>query len=1179
MRSLYSLISTGTEMMKLGEAKLSLLGKARARPDQLRKVVDTATQLGPAEAYKRAVNKLDSYTPLGYSCSGVVVAVGAGAEEFSVGQLVACAGNEHALHAEVNWVPVNLCVPVADDVPPQHAAFATVGAIAMHGVRRAEVQLGETACVIGLGLVGQLAVQLLLASGVRVVGFDVVDERCRIGGGGGRDRVRGVPTTKASSTSRPTVRALTNGVGADHIFIAAGGASNDPVHIAARIARDRARVVDIGKTSLDLPWNEYYDKELDVRFSRSYGPGRYDERYELDGIDYPAGLRSLDGTAQSRVLHRPRRTRCAPDRAARLRDLPDRRRARRLRAPRRPLAVRHRIPVRVPRGARGRRNRSTASRSPSMPPRDRVTLGPVNRPLRVGFVGAGSYATSMLLPHLQGDERVELTRVATSKSLSAVNAQRKFGFRHATTGEDSVLDDEDIDVVFIATRHHSHAELVCRALERGKAVFVEKPLALSTDELDRVLATVEQTGNDRLMVGFNRRFAPLFGAMKARFGASASPGSARYVVNAGRLDRSSWYLNEGFEGSRFVGEGGHFIDTLSWWFDARPVEVYAVDGGNAGDVHATLMFDDGSVGSIAYVTTEQPAGSQGDVRRVRVAAAARASTTSVPRPCGRAGAATPIGRGCMSTRASAPSSTRSCARCNAAARCRSRSRRWTRRLEQRSPIARQPAQGATSWGADHGSAPAGTSPACGACRRARLQHACRTRRDTARGSDGASRPDPILPGRVRRLVRAFRVTLPAGTADAVPATARAALLASADALMAGRWEVLGVERDDLVAPDWFFDPCSGRRAPSDVYAFRIQHRSEAVTGNVKQVWELSRHQHLTLLAAAYFVSGEERYAERVAEHLSSWWAANPFLSGVHWTSGIEVGLRLIAWTWIRRLLDEWPLVTDLFENNDHAVRQLYWHQHYLSEFRSRGSSANNHVIAEAAGRLVAADAFPWFAESPAWRAEAARDFQHELARNTFPSGVNRELASEYHGFVAELAYAAAVEADAAGAPLDRRHVDAHLPHDRCRGRARRQRRPPAPSRRRRRRDRTARRRRARAERALVADSSRSAQRPSVPARGGRARTQPSSARCSVRSSTRSDAFRDGLRRAARRVRRRGDRRAAHGAGRARDLVPLRLGSARVSPHRGSRARRRTLRRSPPRRRRRARRSRNVLLSR
>ena len=288
IRSLYSLISTGTELMKVGEAKLSMVGKAKARPDQVRKVLDSVAQQGAINTYKKVMNKLDSYTPLGYSLCGVVVEVGAGAEEFSVGQLVAAAGNEFALHAEYNWVPVNLCVPVPDGVPPEQAAFSTVGAIAMQGVRQAEVQLGETAVVIGLGLVGQLVVRLLVAAGVRVFGIDTVEDRCRMAEkagalhcsrarGRGRDARAGLaarPRTASAPTTSSWPPAVTR---------------NGPVETAARLARDRARVVDIGKTKLDLPWNAYYDKELDVRFSRSYGPGRYDDRYELEGIDYPAG--------------------------------------------------------------------------------------------------------------------------------------------------------------------------------------------------------------------------------------------------------------------------------------------------------------------------------------------------------------------------------------------------------------------------------------------------------------------------------------------------------------------------------------------------------------------------------------------------------------------------------------------------------------------------------------------------------------------------------------------------------------------------------------------------------------------------------------------------------------------------------------------------------------------------
>ncbi|HEX9623090.1 MAG TPA: alginate lyase family protein [Streptosporangiaceae bacterium] len=261
------------------------------------------------------------------------------------------------------------------------------------------------------------------------------------------------------------------------------------------------------------------------------------------------------------------------------------------------------------------------------------------------------------------------------------------------------------------------------------------------------------------------------------------------------------------------------------------------------------------------------------------------------------------------------------------------------------------------------------------------------------------------------------VALPADARDLVPVAARKELLAVADRLMGGDWEVLGVHRDDLVAPDWFHDPVTGKRAPADQYAFSINHRREEHTGNIKQIWEISRLHHLTLLAAAWFVSRDDRYADRVADQLRSWWRSNPFLTGVHWTSGIEIGIRLISLAWIRRLLDDWPPVSELFERNDMALTQIRWHQQYLAAFRSRGSSANNHVIAEAAGLLVASCAFGWFAESPKWRHDAARLLERELIANTFPSGVNRELASDYQYFVAELVLVAAIEAQAAGYPL------------------------------------------------------------------------------------------------------------------------------------------------------------------
>jgi hypothetical protein len=275
------------------------------------------------------------------------------------------------------------------------------------------------------------------------------------------------------------------------------------------------------------------------------------------------------------------------------------------------------------------------------------------------------------------------------------------------------------------------------------------------------------------------------------------------------------------------------------------------------------------------------------------------------------------------------------------------------------------------------------------------------------------RPRP--PGqRSRSGERRFTALLPPGTADQVPEPARKAIIETADSIMSGELEILGLMRTDLKDPDWFYDPVTGRRSDPDLYAFAINHRDESVVGNVKHVWELSRHHHLTQLAAAWYLTHESAYAERVAEHLRSWWRANPFLSGVHWTSGIELGIRLLNWTWIRRLLSDWPGASELFEDNDVAVRQLFWHQKCLATFRSKASSANNHAIAESAGLLIAACAFAWFPQSAKWRQSAQTALIRDLAANTFDSGVNRELATDYHRFTTELGTLALVEATAVG---------------------------------------------------------------------------------------------------------------------------------------------------------------------
>ncbi|MEA2716897.1 MAG: hypothetical protein QOI99_1214 [Actinomycetota bacterium] len=606
----FSLISVGTELMKVDEASLSLLGKARRRPEEVRKVLDTVAKVGPVATYQKVMNKLDSYTPLGYSLCGVVVEVGAGAEsQFSIGDVVACAGNEHALHAELNWVPVNLCVPVPVGVDPRHACFATVGAIALHGVRRGEVQLGETACVIGLGLVGQLVVRLLVAAGVTVVGIDPVPSRRALAVDAGALACAG-PDPDGIAEMEMVLGVATDGLGADHVFLAAGGPSSDPVHAAARLARDRARVVDIGKTSLDLPWNEYYEKELDLRLSRSYGPGRYDDRYELGGIDYPAGY--------VRWTER-RNLGCFLDLVARLHVDLD------------PLvsdvfsvtdavSVYGRLTAGElpgvgflfsypdPDGIAGRPSVVVAEPHPELDrwaPR-RTPTSSRGSLVRLGFIGAGSYATSMLLPHLGPDAVVELAHVATTTSLSAANAQRRFGFVRASTDPSAVLDDETIDAVFVVTRHSSHADLAAQALAAGKAVFIEKPLALTSAQLAQVLEAAARSGNDRLMVGFNRRFAPLLVGLRETFGHARGPTILRYLVNAGPLDRGSWYRDTEGEGTRFEGEGGHFIDTASWWLGARPVLVHATGTPDDDDALVDVRYDDGSVASIAYVTHGSP---------------------------------------------------------------------------------------------------------------------------------------------------------------------------------------------------------------------------------------------------------------------------------------------------------------------------------------------------------------------------------------------------------------------------------------------------------------------------------------------------------------------------------------------------------------------------------------------
>jgi len=566
VQTLYSVISAGTEGMKVKEGKMSYLGKARARPDQVKKVLQSVQQQGLAATYQKVMNKLDSLTPLGYSTSGVVIAVGSGAEEFQVGQRVACAGSGYANHAEITFVPKNLVVPVPDSVEMEHAAFATIGAIAMQGCRQAEMRLGETACVIGLGLLGQLLTQFLRAAGINVVGVDLVQSRCKLA----KEMGARVAVTPDDPGLQTMVNKITDGIGVDCIFITAGSNSNGPVELAADIARDRGRVVVIGKTKLDLSWNDYYLKELDVRFSRSYGPGRYDPNYEEKGIDYPVGyVRWTERRNMSSFLEMV----SAGD--VKVEPIID---------TIHPFSEAEKVYQELASGkASGLgavfKYPETAEQIRRLPTfvgdKTEKKAGVVKEDglVRLGVIGAGNYASSMLLPHLMQDKTVCFKEVATATSLSAANAGRKFGFERTSTDYKTLLAADDIDAVVIATQHAAHSGMTVEALQVGKTVYVEKPLAINIEGLDAVQQAIVDSGNDRLMVGFNRRFSPLVREIRKIISERVAPLVMHYRVHAGQLETGSWYLDSSGQGSRFIGEAGHFFDVFSYLANSRPVTV------------------------------------------------------------------------------------------------------------------------------------------------------------------------------------------------------------------------------------------------------------------------------------------------------------------------------------------------------------------------------------------------------------------------------------------------------------------------------------------------------------------------------------------------------------------------------------------------------------------------------
>lgn len=590
VRNVVSLISAGTERMIVDFAEKNLLEKARARPDLVRQVLDKAQREGILSTVESVRNRLDQPLALGYSSAGIVVDVGAEAAGFRVGDRVACAGGGYANHAEMIYVPRTLAVRLPDGVSYEAGAFATVAAVALQGIRQAEVVVGHNVAVVGLGLLGQLAVQILKASGCRVMGVDLAPERIRLALESGAD------CACQNSEAIAQGNTFTRGYGFDAVLITAATSSNEPVELAGEMARDRGIIVAVGAFGMNLPRKVFYEKELDFRLSRSYGPGRYDPQYEDKGQDYPYGyVRWTEQRNMGAFVQLVAAGKVNLD----------------------PL-ITHRFPIEdAPRAydvIAGKTGESflgvllTYDVNKELP--RIISLEPPVREyapeaaVRIGLVGAGNFVNATLLPAIKDITALELVGIASGSGMTARATGERFGFRFCTSDFNELVQDERINWVVISTRHNLHAEQAIRAMQAGKHVFVEKPLALNYDELVEVIRT-QRTTRQRLMVGFNRRFAPMLTTLYQFLQKRQRPVIAIYRINAGALPREHWVQDPTVGGGRIIGEVCHFIDLLYYLIGAAP-EIVVTHGVQSesgvvdDEVIITLTFSDGSVGSVVY---------------------------------------------------------------------------------------------------------------------------------------------------------------------------------------------------------------------------------------------------------------------------------------------------------------------------------------------------------------------------------------------------------------------------------------------------------------------------------------------------------------------------------------------------------------------------------------------------
>ena len=588
VRTCASFVSAGTERMLAEFAKKGLVGKALQMPDQVKKVIRKMKTEGVFATLEKVQAKLDQPIPLGYSSAGVVVEAGRDSG-FNVGDRVACGGAGFANHAEYDYVPRNLMVKIPEGVSFEDASCATVGSIALQGVRQCEVNLGEAVAVIGLGLMGILAVQMLKASGCRVVGFDPNPSRCKLAEEMGCDRA-------VSDNFAAECMAFSGGYGVDAVLITAATHSDEPVTVAAEISRKKGRVVATGLVGMNLPRDQYYKKEVDFRLSCSYGPGRYDPVYEEQGIDYPFGyVRWTEQRNMAAFLQLVAEGKVTPSKLVTHRFKFDDA----LDAYQVLLGIKKEpyLGIVLEYGEGDLDTKDTKIER-------RIDFSRVEHVESVGvsFVGCGNFAKAVLLPTLKKAKAVAFRGVSTATGMSATDTAKKYGFAFAATDQREVLKDAETNLVMVTTRHDMHAPQISAALEAGKYVFSEKPLCVNEEQLDKILAS------DKVMIGFNRRFSPHAKLLKEYFSKRTLPLVMHYRVNAGSIPKDVWLQDPEIGGGRIVGEGCHFIDFMSYVCGAPVVKVQAMciatnNGAETPEDSASinLQFADGSVGTLEYV--------------------------------------------------------------------------------------------------------------------------------------------------------------------------------------------------------------------------------------------------------------------------------------------------------------------------------------------------------------------------------------------------------------------------------------------------------------------------------------------------------------------------------------------------------------------------------------------------